>query len=182
MCVVTRERRSQADLVRLVLDPQGVLQVDYRGRLGGRGAWVEPVRASVEKVEARPGVLFRSLRVKSVDSSGLLSKVQAANARAVLDGLSLSARAGALTGGKEGIRSVIASGNALAIVLALDASPRLGEELRRRAGELLVLQVPLDANALGAQVGKGSRAALAVRRSKPGRSLVRELHRMAALR
>ena len=180
-CVATREKLPQADLVRLVLDPEGVLQVDYRARLGGRGAWVVPERAAVEAVEAKPALLGRSLRRRDADTRGLLDRVRAANTRAVLDALSLCARAGALVGGKDGVRSAIAGG-ALAVVLAEDASPRLAEDLRRRAAAALVVQVPLDRDALGVQVGKGPRAALAVRRSKPGRSLVRELHRMAALR
>lgn len=178
---MTRERRPQADLVRLVLDPQGVLQPDYRARLGGRGAWVLPLRAHVEAIEAKPGLLSRSLRVRDADTSGLLERLQAANWRAVADALSLCARAGALVGGKDGVRGAIRSG-ALAVVLAEDGSPRLMEDLRRRASDLLVVTVPLDRGALGAQVGKGPRAALAVRRSKPGRSLVHELRRMAALR
>ncbi|HJN77965.1 MAG TPA: DUF448 domain-containing protein [Myxococcota bacterium] len=181
MCIVTRERRSQADLVRLVLDPEGVLRVDYRARLGGRGAWVLPQRGLIEKIETRPGLLHRSLRAQDVDARGLLERVRAANSLAVRDALSLCARAGALAGGKDGVRAVIGSGGGLAVVLASDSSPRLAEDLRRRATGLLVIEVPLDREALGAQVGKGPRAALAVRRSKPGRSLARELHRMAAL-
>lgn len=182
MCVVTRERRPPDELVRLVLSPEGRVEVDYRGRLQGRGAWVQPQRALLEKLEKHPGILTRPLKSSAIDAAGLLARVRDANTRAVLDALSICARAGALQGGKDGVRAAISNGAALAIVLAEDASPRLATDLQRRAEPLDVIALPLDRDALGAQVGKGSRAALAVRRGRPGRHLLRELRRMAALR
>ncbi|MCP4804119.1 MAG: DUF448 domain-containing protein [Proteobacteria bacterium] len=182
MCVVTRERRPPEKLVRLVLSPEGRVEVDYRGRLQGRGAWITPRRELLEKVEKHPGILTRPLKATDVDASGLLDRARAANERAFLDALSICARAGALTGGKDGVRGTISSGAALAIVLATDASPRLCEDLKRRAEPLPVETIPLDREQLGVQVGKGPRAALAVRRGRPGRHLLIELHRMVALR
>ena len=182
MCVVTRERRPPQDLVRLVLSPQGRVEVDYRSKLQGRGAWVLPQRALIEKLEKHPKILTRPLKATSITADGLLERVRAANVQAVLDGLSICARAGALTGGKDGVRGAISSGAALAVVLADDASPRLTQDLIRRADPLPVVVIPLDRDRLGAKVGKGPRAALAVRRGRPGRHLLNELHRLVALR
>lgn len=155
--------------------------MDYRGKLPGRGAWVEPSRQAVEELERKPGLLRRSLRAHA-DTKGLLAKVQAANRKAVLDAVSLCQRAGVLRGGKEGVRGALASGSALALVLASDASPRLVTDLRSRAKELPVVALDLDTSELGNRVGKGPRAALAVLASKPGRHLVCELRRYMALR
>ncbi len=181
MCVVTRERHPQDELVRLVLAPDGSVAVDYRARLPGRGAWVLPRRAELEKLERRPGMLTRHLG-PDLDGGGLLEQVRAANLRATLDALTLAMRAGVLVGGKDGVRGALASDKALAVVLASDCSPRLAEDLRRRAEPKLVVELPLDSNALGARVGKGARSALALLRSKPGRKLLRELHRIDTLR
>lgn len=178
---MSRQRRQAAEMVRLVISPEGDLLVDYRGKLPGRGAWVEPSRQAVEQIERKPGLLRRSLRAQP-DTKGLLAKVQAANRKAVLDALSLCQRAGALRGGKEGVRGAISSGSALALVLASDTSPRLAVDLRSRAKELPVAVLDLDTSELGNRVGKGPRAALAVLASKPGKHLVRELRRYMALR
>ena len=181
MCVVTRERLPQEELVRLVLAPDGSVAVDYRGKLPGRGAWVQPQRALIEKLEKRPGMLTRHLG-PGLKAQGLLQQVRAANLAACLDALSLAMRAGVLVGGKDGVRSAISGDKALAVILAEDCSPRLAQDLVRRADPLPVVTLPLGANELGARVGKGARASLAVLRSKPGRKLLGELHRMESLR
>jgi predicted RNA-binding protein YlxR (DUF448 family)/ribosomal protein L7Ae-like RNA K-turn-binding protein len=180
MCVVTRERHPQDELVRLVLAPDGSLAVDYRARLPGRGAWVLPRRETIEKLQKHPGMLTRHLG-PNLDASGLLERVRAANLAATLDALTLAMRAGVLVGGKDGVRGAISSDKALAVVLASDCSPRLAEDLRRRAEPKLVVELPLGSNDLGARIGKGARASLAVLRSKPGRKLLRELHRIDSL-
>ena len=178
---MSRERRQREELVRLVVGPDGQLHVDYRARLSGRGAWVEPTREAVEELEQKPGLLRRSLHSQP-DTVGLLSKVQAANEKAVMDALTLCQRAGALRGGKDGVRGALASGAAVALVLARDTSPRIAEDLTRRAKDLPVAVLELDTVELGTRVGKGPRAALAVLASKPGRHLMRELRRYTALR
>ena len=166
--------------MRLVLSPEGELLVDYRARLSGRGGWVEPSRIAVEQLQQQPGLLYRALKGRP-DTAGLLDKVRAANGRAVLDALTLCARAGALASGKDGVRSTLRSGRALAVVLASDISPRLKADLERRCGPVLCVEFSLDREALGNTVGKGLRAALAVLAGKPGRHMLRELHRYQAL-
>lgn len=178
---MSRQRREREELIRLVVSPEGELLVDYRGKLPGRGAWVAPTRQAVEEVQRKSGLLQRSLRARP-DTSGLLEKVQAANYRAVLDALTICQKAGALIGGKDGVRGAISSGRALAVILAGDASERLVEDLSRRVGVLPCVQVPLDCYGLGSTVGKGPRSALAVLASKPGRHLLRELRRYEGLR
>lgn len=180
-CVVKRERVDRSDLVRLVRGPDGLLLVDYRNRLPGRGAWVTPERAAVELIEKKPGLVFRALKAK-VNSRGLLGRVQQANLHAVKEALSFCARAGVLVGGKDGVRGVLSSGAAVGVVLASDASERLAADLRTRAAPLAVVQVPLTTDQLGQQIGKGARAALAIRRSAPGGRLLIELRRMERLR
>ena len=87
-----RQRAEQSELLRLVVDPQGLVHVDYRGRLPGRGAWVSPDREAIEQLERKPGLLSRSFKSK-VDTRGLLGRVQMANRAAVDAALSLASRA-----------------------------------------------------------------------------------------
>ncbi len=177
---MSREKRQRETMVRLVLSPEGELLVDYRARLSGRGAWVEPSRVAVEQLQEKPGLLYRALKIRP-DTTGLLEKVREANLRAVLDALTLCARAGALAAGKDGVRAAIRSDRALAVLLASDISPRLKADLERRCGPIPCVTFALDREALGTTVGKGLRAALAVLAGKPGRHMLRELHRYQAL-
>jgi predicted RNA-binding protein YlxR (DUF448 family)/ribosomal protein L30E len=180
-CIATRRAADPGELIRLVPGPDGQVLVDYRARHGGRGAWVTPGRKEIELLVRKPRILARALRCQA-RTEGLLDRVREANRMAVVSGLTLAARSGALAGGKERVRAALSSGQGLALVLAADASERLVADLRGRCGELPVVEVPFTRDELGALIGKGPRAALVIKRGKPGLYLARELHRMQALR
>jgi predicted RNA-binding protein YlxR (DUF448 family) len=180
-CVVTRERGDRKSLVRLVRAPDGQVFCDYRGKLAGRGAWVTPSSEVLSKLEKAPGILRRPLQ-GNCKTGGLLEQVRAANWKAVRGTLGLAAKAGLIVGGKDGVRAALASQNAQVLLLAQDASPRLVKDLRIRAGDRLVVELPLTTETLGAQIGKGPRAALVVTSGRPARALLDELHRLHSLR
>ncbi len=180
-CLATRRKADRSELIRLVLAPGGRVEVDWRGRLPGRGAWVTPSRQAVERLQAKPGLLRRALGGE-VEVDGLLERVRAANVRALADALTLAHRAGCLRSGGERVRAALGGPGAAALLLASDASPRLAEDLRRRAGDLPVFELPWDREALGRLLGKGPRAAIVVVGGAPTRPLLRELRRLAALR
>ena len=180
-CILTRQKAEQADLVRLVLSPEGELFVDYRAKLPGRGAWVCPQREVLEEVEAKPKILARAFRQK-VEASGLLEKVRDANRRALMDALSIAARSGALVGGGKRVRDALGESKCVGLLLASDASHRLKVDLEQRADGIVCFELDLDRDSFGAQIGKGPRSAMVVKSSKPGRHLIRELHRHYALR
>lgn len=179
--MVTRERADRRGLVRLVRGPDGQVFCDYRGKLPGRGAWVTPSSQALSKLEKAPGILRRPLQ-GSCRTEGLLEQVRVANWKAVLGTLGLAAKAGLLVGGKDGVRSALSSGAGRALLFAEDASERLVRDLTPRAKDLLVLQLPLDTQSLGAQIGKGPRAAVVVMQGRPTRALLAELHRLTSLR
>jgi len=180
-CVVSRREAGPDELVRLVLGPDGEVFVDYRSKLGGRGAWVTARRKELEILQKKPRILGRALKGQA-NPGNLLERVRAANFQALDYGLSLAARSGAVAGGKERVRAALSHGEALMLLLAEDASERLKTDLRGRARETPVLEVPMDRDTLGAKVGKGPRAALVIKRGKVGAYLVRELRRMDDLR
>ncbi len=161
--------------------PDGQVLVDYRGKLPGRGAWVTPSRAALEKLEKRPKGLVKALR-GPVEVEGLLAQAQAANQAAVEQALSLAGRSGSVVGGGDRVRGALKSERAVALILANDASPRGSADLTRRARDLPVVTLHLDREALGGRIGRGPRAALVVMRGKAGNYLLRELRRWSALR
>ena len=61
-CVACRTARAKRDLVRVVRSPVGELSVDLRGKAPGRGAYLDPDPACLERGLAE-GVLARALEI-----------------------------------------------------------------------------------------------------------------------
>lgn len=182
-CAVTREPGTPAGLVRMVLGPDGRVEVDYWGKLGGRGTWLTPRREVIEQAEAKPGIVARALQVEGgCDTSGLLDRVRAANLRAVGELLSLSARAGALASGAEQVQDAVRAGQTLGLLVASDASPQSVAAAVGARKDLQVWTVEWDRETLGRRIGKGPRAIVALRPSGPARALADQLRRMQDLR
>ncbi len=59
-CVACREKREKSQLVRVVRTPDGVLAVDTRGKMPGRGAYLCKEAACLEKA-VRSRALQRAL-------------------------------------------------------------------------------------------------------------------------
>jgi len=64
-CVACRTTRAKRDLVRVVRSPLGELSVDLRGKAPGRGAYLDPDRACLERGLAG-GILAKALET-SID-------------------------------------------------------------------------------------------------------------------
>lgn len=180
-CVVTREAHPAADLIHLVLTPEGEAVVDRSGKAPGRGAWVTPTREILEQLERRPGVLHRALEAESVRVDDLVGQARAVTLAAALDLLSLCARSGRVASGADQVRDAARAGQLLFFVAAVDASPKSVEAARSGAPTLPVLTLPLDRDALGHRVGKGARAVLGIRPTGPSEALLRLLRRLASL-
>ncbi len=181
--MVTRESGPPSAFVRVLLGPDGRVEVDYHAKLGGRGAWLAPRRDVIATAEAKPGMLARALQVEGgCDTAGLLDRVRAANERAVGEMLSLSARAGALASGAEQVAAGVRGGGLLGLVVASDASPQSLDAARGSAADLPVWTVPWDKESLGLRIGKGPRAIVGLRPAAPTRALAEQLRRMHDLR
>jgi uncharacterized protein len=61
-CVACRTTRPKRELVRVVRSPAGELSVDLRGKAPGRGAYLDPTEACLERGIAE-GALARALEV-----------------------------------------------------------------------------------------------------------------------
>lgn len=175
-----RERAPQQDLVRLTVDPVDVVVVDFRGKLGGRGAWSHP--ACLSGIEAKPGGLRRAFK-RAVQVGPLSEQYGAALQRAIEDGLSQAAAAGALVGGRARLEAALADGDVIEVVVADDASARTVESLERVAPEgVHFTRVGfLTTEQLGARTGRGMRAAVGVKRSRASAHLIRRLQTLRGL-
>ena len=61
-CVACRKVRAKRDLVRIVRSPAGELSVDLRGKVAGRGAYLDPDPACLDK-GLKDGAIARALEV-----------------------------------------------------------------------------------------------------------------------
>ena len=66
-CVACRSVRAKRDLVRIVRAASGELSVDLRGKVAGRGAYLDPEAACLER-GLREGAIARALEV-TIDAS-----------------------------------------------------------------------------------------------------------------
>lgn len=173
-----RETGEDNDLIRLALSPDGVVVVDLRARLPGRGAWLHP--RCVSNAPKRAGSLRKDWG--SVDLAAVPDLVKSQIHRALLDGLSLAAASGALVGGFAVLTAALAAGRIVSVVVADDASERTISGLSAAAGgDIPLVVVPLGKEALGERVGSGSRAALGVTSSRSATHLRRQLRRLRSL-
>jgi predicted RNA-binding protein YlxR (DUF448 family)/ribosomal protein L7Ae-like RNA K-turn-binding protein len=185
-CVSCRQEAAQDDLVRLVADPDGVIVLDLRSRLPGRGAWVHPVPACLQKLEKEPRIAGRALGLPGGKEpprglETLSKQLKDGVVRLVLDGLSLAQAAGDLVSGHDALESALSQGKITEIVVASDAAERTVRDLVRDREGIEVTQLPIDRVALGAQIGVDPRAAVGLVRSPAFRHLRSQLRRLRSL-
>ena len=104
-CVLTRQSADKAELIRLVLGPDGQVHPDVRAKAPGRGAWIGVSRPELETAIAKgklKGALSRAFKTQSVViPDDLPEKIEQALARASLDRLGMEARSGTLINGAD---------------------------------------------------------------------------------
>ena len=62
-CMGCRERMEKRQLIRVVRTPEGNVQLDFSGKLGGRGAYICPKAECLKKAQ-KSKALDRSLEVE----------------------------------------------------------------------------------------------------------------------
>ena len=127
-CVVTRHRAPQAQLLRFVVDAEGVVLPDINHRAGGRGAWL---KADAAVLRESGDALKKALNARAVvdDLPCLVERLLVGRVQEIL---ALGRRAGAVIGGAGKIRT--ATENVVLLLVADDASPREAKTLINACG------------------------------------------------
>lgn len=133
-------------------DPGGAAVFDLEGRLPGRGAWVCPCPACLDRLSA--GALGHVLRAPVLlpAPSERRSLLENALRRRVANLLTMARRARGATIGPAGVRAVLAGGRAHLVLTAAGQRPDADAAWRERAGAVALRTLP-DAAALGALLG-----------------------------
>ena len=151
-CIVTRAKRPQEQLLRYVVDPDGVVVADVAGRLPGRGVWVTPDRAILAK--AIGGGRFKAgFRADVTTPDNLLAETERLLDRRLVELVGLARGAGHIAAGWEQARE-FARKHAIGLALvAADAAPGARRKLLGLASGAPVMDM-LDAATLGRAMGR----------------------------
>ena len=152
-CIVTGASQPTAEMVRFVLDPDGIVRPDVAGSLPGRGFWLSAERdkvktACAKNMFARAARGGRAVREKIKAPDDLDVQVEALLVRRCLDLLGLGRRAGQIAAGYEKVRARVADGTVGVVLQASDAA-----ENGRSKGRSLAKTLPVIDLFTGAELG-----------------------------
>ncbi len=185
MCILTRQVKSEADLLRFVAGPDGALVPDLRARLPGRGVWVGLDRASV--AEAVGGKLFaRALKTNVTADPGIADNIALLLRKAALGRLGLARKSGAAIAGFAAVEAALAKENVAVLLTASDAADdalrKVSDRLQRRArsepGTRALHIRAFDADELGLALGRPNVIHAAVLGGPAGRSFLESAMRL----
>ena len=169
-CILSGETFPREELIRLAIAPDGSVHPDVAAKAPGRGAWITPDRAALEKAMA-DGHLRRGLMrafkggpegVTLSYSDDLPQQIADALTRQVLDRLGLELRGGNIVLGAAKIEEHARTGRIALLLHSSDASEdgrkkldqawRVGTENEGSGKRGMVL--PLDREALSVALGR----------------------------
>jgi len=183
-CVACRETKSQEQLVRYVTAPDGLLMVDYRHRLPGRGAYTcisgDCLQLAVEKKQFQRS--FRG-RCKDVDYDSLKKELRKAFEQKVVNLLGMGRKSGQVISGSNAVVAGLRQGSDLAlVVLTTDISTAIAEKIQALTDrhEVNCSQL-LNKDLLGQILGKGERSVVAVQGGALADAILIELQRLKQL-
>jgi hypothetical protein len=183
-CIVTRKSGAPDDLIRFVVGPDCVLVPDLKRNLPGRGCWVSADRLHVERAAAKK-LFARALKADVKTPADLGDMVDRLLAKAALGALGLARKAGAVAMGAAKVEAAARSGEALAVLHSIEASPdgvRKIMQARRATAHLGGPEIPdyklFSEAEIGLALGGANVIHAAVLASDAGRAA---LKRIAAL-
>ncbi|MBN9061452.1 MAG: RNA-binding protein [Rhizobiales bacterium] len=119
-CIVTRDKRDPAELIRFVASPDGVATPDLKRKLPGRGAWVAARADIVARLNDKQ--LSRALKRPTTIPPGLADTVERLLRRDALQALALANKAGRVVTGFDKTAETAAAGRAIALLHAREAA------------------------------------------------------------
>jgi len=185
MCIVTRQVRPEADLLRFVAAPDGTAVPDLRARLPGRGVWVGLDRATVAEAVAKK-LFARALKADVTADPGIADTVAALLRKAALGRLGLARKCGAAVAGFAKVEAALAKEPVAALLTATDAADdalrKISDRLRRRGrddpGKNALHIRAFTADELGLAMGRPNVIHAAVLRGPAGKSFLESAVRL----
>lgn len=191
-CAVSRERRPQRALIRLVLSPEGVPAVDLRGKAPGRGIYITATPQTFREALSKKGVgrAFRG-RARAPEPEAvealLAETLERLEAR-IIEMVGIGRRAGILALGMDLVRGLLREAPEGTVVLR---ATDMGAASARRLDEAIAAARATGADfrqievgsktTLGSGLGRTEVGVVALRPSRHAQRLVEEADRWASL-
>jgi hypothetical protein len=122
LCVVTRDVKPTAEMIRFVVGPDRAVVPDLKRKLPGRGVWVTASRECLTAA-AKRGVFARAFRTDVTVAPELPALIEGLLERALIDALGVARKAGEVVTGFAKVESAAEEAAAVAFLQARDASP-----------------------------------------------------------
>jgi predicted RNA-binding protein YlxR (DUF448 family) len=147
LCVLSREQKPVADLIRFVVAPDGAVVPDIKRKLPGRGVWVTVSQDALAQAVKRR--LFAKSFGKDVRAGDeLVAQTAALLERSVLDALSIAGKAGQAVCGFTRVEAALGRDRVAALLHASDGAAdgtrKLNAILRRSGDENPAATVIID--------------------------------------
>jgi uncharacterized protein len=178
-CLVTREVRPKAELLRFVVGPEDRLLPDPAERLPGRGLWLTPRRDIVAAAAAK-GLFAKAAGRRVVLPSDLAGEVERLLRGRCLALLGLARRAGQLRTGFEKVREDLKAGRAGLLLGARDGALDGRQKLTALAGGRPEITL-FDSAELSAALGREKVVHAMVAEGGMAERLRRELERLQGM-
>jgi predicted RNA-binding protein YlxR (DUF448 family)/ribosomal protein L30E len=133
MCIVTREVRDEAQLIRFVRGPEGAVVPDINRKLPGRGVWVSLSRAKVAEAVKRKA-FSRGLGETSAAGPELPDQVGGLLRKAAVSYISLAKKAGDAVAGNAKVEEMVAAGRARLVIHAQEAAQNGRQKIDKLSG------------------------------------------------
>lgn len=178
-CLGCREVRPKDELLRFVLDPEGVIFPDISRKLPGRGAYTCFSRTCLEAAIKRKQ-FSRSFRTeaKLLPEEVLLPLITRLQEEKINSLIALANKAGRAVSGSEKVMSELRRGDAGLLIIAADISTESRAKFLASAEKAGVETFRFSIkDRLGASLGKEIRTAVAVQQGSFADTLLLELKR-----
>ena len=179
-CAVSGASGPRTRLIRFVVAPNGQVAPDIRGRLPGRGIWVSASREALGKAVSR-NLFARAARKPVLVPDGLVDQVETQLAGRLVELLSLARKCGIAFAGFEKTRRALEAGQAIALLQAVDGSPRQKARLRPPSGEQSLIAC-MTAGEIGLAFGREHVIHAAVGEGGVARKLILDALRLSGMR
>jgi predicted RNA-binding protein YlxR (DUF448 family) len=138
LCIVTREVKPVADMIRFVIGPDRDVVPDLKRRLPGRGVWVTGTRTAVAEAVKRRA-FARGFKAEVRVAPELPDAVERLLERSVLDALGIAHKAGRVAIGFGAVERALGAEGVVALLNAADAGSdgtrKITAAARSRLGE-----------------------------------------------
>lgn len=122
MCIVTREVKDEAELIRFVRSPDGMAVPDLARKLPGRGVWVSLSREAVAEAQ-RKKLLSRGFQAETTIPPDVADMVGRQLRQQALSLLSLAKKAGEAVSGFMKVEEMLGRGRAQLLFHGTEAQP-----------------------------------------------------------